>query len=358
MRFRGGDAEQDKTNEDEKETRTTGSRVFEYLSLLAVVGLINCARNASYACLPSVTTFESEMQFMMSDETGEEGNSSPIREEDREYIMWSNEEAYYNECRAKFLNNLTWGLPLRPYVEKVTAKDYARAWSPDVTIVPTLATYDESNLTDLPRHMLMDGSSPLPQPYVIKSAHSWGGIAGIQDDTYRCFRGCFLLYEKLPRSRGGHPLPLNGHTAAFVERQLKYDMGRDHSIHGEMQYRNITPRIMVEEMLDMSKITDVAYWYTAGGQPIIASIECPHEEGDDPYNHMRKTYSPDFVELPVYEDNPICHGREVKKPKMWDQMHKIAKDLGSHLRDYVVRIDLYSSDDEVFFRYVVAFEPC
>jgi len=352
-RIKGEGTVRDSKKGDDQEKCTTSSRIIEYLCVLALVGMFSSANYASYFCLPSATPLVSFKEYVMSEEAGIEGNSSALQAKVGEYIMWSNEEAYYNECRARFLNNLTWGQPLRPYVEKVTAKHYARAWSPDVAIIPTLATYDESNLTDMPRDMLMaNGTGTLSQPYIIKSAHTWGGIASVQNDTFRCFRGCFFLKEELPESRGGAPLPLNMNTAEYILRQLQYDMERDHSVHGEMQYHNIMPRIMVEEMLDMSKISDVAYWYTSGGQPIFVSIECPFEEGDIPYNHARKTYSPDFVELPVYEDNPICHGREVKKPKMWDRMHKIAKQLGSHLQDYVVRIDLYSSDDDVFFRYV------
>jgi len=87
----------------------------------------------------------------------------------KEFVMWNNEEAYFNECRKHFLYNETWGKSLRPLVDKIRAKKIAAAWSPSVTIVPTLAFYDETNITELDYEAMQS----LPQPYIIKPAHRY-----------------------------------------------------------------------------------------------------------------------------------------------------------------------------------------
>jgi len=255
-------------------------------------------------------------------------------EKQEEYVMWSNEEAFFNECRAHFLHNVTWGKPLNQFVEKVEAKKLAAAWSPSVKVIPTLAFYDPSNITDFTYEAMMR----LPQPYIIKPAHSWGGIAGVKDDEYHCFRGCFKIRDFITES-----VTLNEYSAHLAQEQMQTDLQRDHSVaHGEMQYYNVPPRIIVEEQLDMEHIRDVTYWYTADGQPIFVSMECNEEHG-------RNIYNTDFVQLPVRLSKPPCLGVDVKKPKTWDLMHKIATELGRHLKGYNVRIDLYASEEEVFF---------
>jgi len=84
-----------------------------------------------------------------------------------EFVMWNNEETYFNECREHFLHNETWGRPLRPFVDKVQVKDIVPAWSPSVSIIPTLAIYDPTNVTEFD----FEAMQSLTQPYMIKPAH-------------------------------------------------------------------------------------------------------------------------------------------------------------------------------------------
>jgi len=258
----------------------------------------------------------------------------------KEYVMWSPEESYFNECRRTFLNNITWGEPLKLYVEKVFAKHIVKAWSPSIKLVPTLAFYDQSNISEFD----LGAMKRLPQPYIIKPAHSWGGIAGVQQNTYNCFRGCFTIRDKL-----SGPAPLDEKTAELAQKQMRKDLTRDHSVaHGEMQYFNVTPRILVEAQLDLVQAKDVTKWYMVNGQPIYISMECPDKVDR---NSGRAMYTADFRQLPVRRHKPPCQGKWTEKPKTWDLMRKIAVEIGSHLMGYVTRVDLYSDDikGEVYF---------
>jgi len=285
---------------------------------------------------------------------GEWNEGSGDRSSEYEYIMWSNDEAYFNECRARMLFNETWAKPLGPLVEKVEAKEFARAWSPSVSIVPTYAFYDESNITDLTLDV-MTGNSSLSQPYVIKSGHRSGGVAVVQNNTYRCFKGCGRSVGELVVGKRGFgkyatPIPLDDEVSSRALKLLQEELNRTYGIRqGEFQYRDIPHRIIVEEALPMERTMDVTHWYVANGIPILAGMECTSLTAIHQEDRKRNIYSPNFVELPVEIRAPRCAGFPVKKPKTWELMYEVAKELGSHLHGYVVRIDLYASDDRVYF---------
>ena len=88
------------------------------------------------------------------------------------YVMWSKDEAYFKECKTNFIRNDTWGKLHAPYVDKIEAKEIlARANVPELKIIPTLATFDKSNLSEYSLQFMQS----LPQPYIIKASHVSGG---------------------------------------------------------------------------------------------------------------------------------------------------------------------------------------
>jgi hypothetical protein len=45
------------------------------------------------------------------------------------------------------LGNEEWGKTVAPLDDKITAKEFARQWSPSVQIVPTLTHFDAQNMS-------------------------------------------------------------------------------------------------------------------------------------------------------------------------------------------------------------------
>jgi hypothetical protein len=67
----------------------------------------------------------------------------------QEFVLCSQRETYFEDCRQTMLRNATWGAERAPLVDKIQAKHWAREWSRSVQIVPTLAIFDETNISSL-----------------------------------------------------------------------------------------------------------------------------------------------------------------------------------------------------------------
>jgi len=180
----------------------------------------------------------------------------------------------------------------------------------------------------------------------VADRNSWGGIAGVKDGEYHCFRGCFKIRDVLPR----HAVSLTPEVAKHAQTQMIRDLQLQHLTHGETQYRDIEPRILVEQQLNMEEIMDVTYWYVANGRPILVSMECPSEPGTEQAQRERTIRSPSFGELPGTKiHSKPCDGSVVPKPNTWDLMRRIAEEVAPRLGSRVTRVDLYASATQVFF---------
>jgi hypothetical protein len=245
-----------------------------------------------------------------------------------EFIMWSEDNTYFNFCAEHYIGNLTWGEPLAPLVDKLKVKEIARGWSSSVKIVPTITNFNQRNVSNF----TLDTLTSLPQPYIIKPTHTSGGVVIVQNDTYRCIKGFC----------DNRATPLGPKAMKKAKKLLHFNLNRDFSkSYGEMQYKFVPHRIIVEEALPMHKFRDVTYWYLVDGQPIFVSLECT----DDP--KKRVFLSSRFQRLPMRLKKEIC-SENVEKPKTWERMWKIAKELGRHIPG-VVRLDLYADEADVYF---------
>jgi len=183
---------------------------------------------------------------------------------------------------------------------------------------------------------------------LVSGQHSSGGIAAVKDGTYHCFKGCWRLKEFLPN----HPVPLTREVAELANWQMGIDVNKQYLDFGELQYRDVPRRILVEQQLNMEEIKDVTQWYIANGRPIFASMECPSQLDTYQEDRRRTIRSPSFAELPdAKDDAPPCDGggSGIPKPKMWDRMRKVAEEVAPYLGARVTRVDLYASDAQVFF---------
>jgi hypothetical protein len=254
----------------------------------------------------------------------------------KELVLWSPRETYFEDCRQTMLHNDTWGAARAPLVDKIQAKHWAREWSRSVQIVPTLAIFDDTNISSL---NAMDALlRRWPQPFVIKPAHLSGGIALVQNDTYQIVKNYLNIVAQSSRV----PLSMSMSTqiggvddAERYHRELiNVTMRASYSDnYGEMQYQRVPHRMLVEQALDMSRFRDVTYWYMANGTPIFVSMECT--VGDA--SAQRAFFTAQFRPLSMRLTYPRCTTTPVR-PKSWEAMRTIAMELSRHIPD-VVRVD-------------------
>mmetsp|Transcript_8693 Transcript_8693/g.21822 ORF Transcript_8693/g.21822 Transcript_8693/m.21822 type:complete len:600 (+) Transcript_8693:95-1894(+) len=251
-----------------------------------------------------------------------------------QFVYYDRTKTYFGECRRRFIGNFTWGKAVAPLVDKLEAKDIIREWSPSVQVVRTITHLSKKSKVFEGVDNTLSFLQSLPQPYIIKPTHTSGSVAIVQNDTYHCFKACTSPQKKYS---------LDKDAASSAARQATMDLQKDYSLHAhETQYHTVPRRIIVEEALDMTKFSDVTYWYIANGKPIFVSLGC---EGE----HKRRAFfSTRFERLPMKHVRAGCE-KPVEKPATWNQMHQIAKEIGAHLKGYVVRLDLYASDSKVYF---------
>jgi hypothetical protein len=244
----------------------------------------------------------------------------------KEYVLWSRRETYFADCRQTMLRNTTWGAERAPFVDKIQAKHLTREWSSSVAIIPTLATYDETNISSL---VSMDTLKRLPQPFVIKAAHLSGGVAVVRNDTYQIVKN----YRNIVANTSRMPLR-SAKAKRFHRRLVNVSMGASYALnHGEMQYANVPRRMLVEQALNMSQFLDVTYWYMAHGTPIFASLECTIGDPDH-----RSWLSARFGALPMVSPGCTTATGTPRRPHSWGKMRTIAMELTRHIPG-VVRVD-------------------
>jgi hypothetical protein len=224
-----------------------------------------------------------------------------------------------------------------PLVDKVEAKEIVRQWSPSVHIIPTYAHLDKSNVTT----MVSDPQflKNIPQPYIIKPAHSSGSVAKVANDTYLCLKTCKDKHLRISENRTRHRI---------LDR-AREDLAKDFStVHHEMQYAWIQRRVMFEQKLNMQEFRHVSHWYSAGGIPVYVDVAAPSTTKKD--CDTRSFFSTDFKRLPMIHGIPACTDQdEIPKPATWDLMHQIASEIVRHLPNEIVRLNLYASETQVAF---------
>jgi hypothetical protein len=269
----------------------------------------------------------------LSDDRFRRSSSDDHDGKKKELVLWSPRETYFEDCRQTMLGNETWGAERAPLVDKIQAKHWAREWSSSVQIVPTLAIFDETNISSLDA---MDTLRRLPQPFVIKPANLSGGIALVQNDTYQIVKNYLNIVAKTRRV----PLSMLTQIGGVDDAELYHweiinaTMRAFYSDnYGEMQYQRVPHRMLVEQALDMSRFRDVTYWYMVNGTPIFVSMECT--VGDA--SAQRAFFTSQFRPLSMRLTYPRCTTTPVR-PKSWEAMRTIAIELSRHVPE-VVRVD-------------------
>ena len=226
----------------------------------------------------------------------------------------------------------------RPYLaitaDKARARDYVRERVGEHVLTEAYAIAEDPRTIDW---------SALPRTYVCKATHGSGGVIVVTDDAEpdarlpttedRVWARAFVRPEHAP------PDQVTEVCLRWVRHRFGWGFGTTH----EHQYRHITPRVLVEELLrrpDGALAYDYNLYVFHGRCELIA-VKTDRMTGV----HV-DFFDPDWSRVQV-------HGRskraavEPPVPANLAEMIRIAETLGAET-DFV-RVDLYDMGDRVVF---------
>ena len=127
-------------------------------------------------------------------------------------------------------------------------------------------------------------------------------------------------------------------AASWFRRNYFYELG-------EWAYRNITPRLIFEELLDPEGGTLVDYkFHTFDGEPRFLSLISARFSGRQTID----IYDMEFQPFPVrFEDELVSVPQGTTPPPNWAQMLEIARTLAAGVG--YVRVDLYNISGRIMF---------
>jgi hypothetical protein len=195
------------------------------------------------------------------------------------------------------------GEDLSRYVDKIRVKDFVKERCGDI-IIPTLYAGD-----CLPPR----SERNWPLPFVIKTSHA---------------SGTNIFVRRAP-------------DWDAIEPKLEEFLAHRHGeVTGELFYRNVPPRVLVEPIIGNGIDAPVDYrLHVAGGEVQFILLD------QDPVDHRRVFYSPSWDRLAIRDGRPV--GVDAERPQCLEQMVAIAEKLGRGLG--FVRVDLYEVEARVYF---------
>lgn len=220
-----------------------------------------------------------------------------------EKIQWL--KLYYHNPQ---LTTLADKVSAREYVSKKIGKQY---------LVPTLGIYNTWEEIDF---------DSLPNQFVIKCTHDSGGISICKNKP---------LWDK-------------ENSKKIISNSLHHNY---YQYSREWQYKNIPPRILIEELLiDNSNTIDnglIDYkFYCFNGHPKFLYVAynvvgVGKEEPRMIYLDLEWKKTP--FQRPDHEPLPL----QIKKPQVFDEMVEISKRLSNGIP--FVRVDLYCIENKIYF---------
>lgn len=188
-------------------------------------------------------------------------------------------------------------------IAKIIGKEY---------IIPTLEVYDSFDEIDFDK---------LPNQFVIKCTHDSGGVVVCKDKTN------FNIKE----------------AKKIINKTFK----KNYFWNGrEWPYKNIKPRIIVEEYMEdkASKVLDDYKFFCFNGEPKLMFIATERQ------NKGQETcfdfYDMQFNHLNINNGHPNST-KEIKKPKNFELMKKLASSISKNMIHS--RIDFYEINGKVYF---------
>lgn len=197
---------------------------------------------------------------------------------------------------------------VKKYIEETIGKEY---------VIPTLGIYSSFDEIDFDK---------LPNQFVIKCTHDSGGVVVCKDKT---------------------KLDINA-ARKKINKSLKnnfFYIGR------EWPYKNVKPRIIIEQYLDDHKNEDLNdYKFMCFNGKVKCSFVCSGRRSED---GLKVTFFDlDWHKMPFERHYPYSK-KEIEQPKNYRKMielsEKIAKDLP------FARIDFYEVESKVYFGEITFF---
>lgn len=196
-------------------------------------------------------------------------------------------------------------------VDKYEAKEYVANIIGKEYIIPTIGIYnsfDEINFDKLPNH------------FVIKCTHDSGGLIICKDKT--------KLNIKNARKK--------------IQKSLKRNY---YYSEREWPYKNVKPRIIIEEYMEDNKSSDLKDYklFCFNGKPEFTLV-CSERFSS---NNMCKTYfDNNWKPLNLYEGNHK-HDENIISPTNFEMMKKYAQKLSHDIP--FLRVDFYEINGRIYF---------
>lgn len=195
-------------------------------------------------------------------------------------------------------------------IDKYEAKKYVADIIGEEYLIPTLGIYDSVDEIEFEK---------LPQQFVLKCTHDSGGVV--------------FCKNKNDFDKDEAKSILNN----FLKRNF-YWAGR------EWPYKNIKPRIIVEEYLvDESNVELKDYKFFA----FDGKVKLIQVDYDRFVHHKRNLYTTDWEYIDAVIKYPTDPNRKIKRPAKLEKMIEISEKLSKHIPH--VRVDLYSVGKRIYF---------
>lgn len=192
-------------------------------------------------------------------------------------------------------------------VDKYEAKKYVGHVIGEKYVIPTLGVWDHFDDIDF---------SKLPMSFVLKCTHDSGSVVLVRDKNH---------WDK-----------------EAARKLLERGLSRNYYWSGrEWPYKNVKPRILAEEMVDMNPVD--YKWICVKGEPEVLCMCMDRQKGDLTFNY----YDMNFNLLPFEWVHPNIKTGGVKRPENFDEMKKLAQKLSKDIPE--VRVDFYDINGQVYF---------
>lgn len=197
-------------------------------------------------------------------------------------------------------------------VDKAEAKKYVAERIGEEYIVPTLGVYnkfDDINFDEM------------PQRFVIKCTHDSGGLVIVRDKA---------SFDKVKAKKK-------------IEKALK---ANPYTVDREWPYKNVKPRIIVEQYLEDSKtseLRDYKFFCFNGEVKALFIASDRYKEGEETKFDFFDT---EYNHLPFTNGHPNA-SVVPEKPQQFELMKELAKELSKGIPH--VRVDFYEVDGKVYF---------
>lgn len=195
-------------------------------------------------------------------------------------------------------------------VDKYEAKKYVADIIGEEYIVPTIGIYDKFEDIDIEK---------LPDKFVIKCTHDSEGIVICKDKSK------FDIEEAKKK----------------ITRALKYNF---YYIGREWPYKNIKPRIMVEQYMEDNKMNELRDYkfFCFNGKPKAMFIASDRGIEQTKFDY----YDLEFNHLDIIQHYPNSQ-KKIEKPINFNKMIELAERLSKGLTH--VRVDFYEANEKLYF---------